>query len=163
MRQLEEKVLEYEGPLLTAGARLAEVDVLASFAEVSQDYRYVRPRIHAEPLLLVKGARHPLQELTVDTFVPNDIAVSAGTPEERGGGSVSVRDRKLRSGSGPQRLVPSYPLTTGITLRIFCRWPPGVPTRVAPSLSSRAPTFLASRYTSRQSVSAKGSGAGRCR
>lgn len=77
LRQLEEKVLEYEGLLLTVGQRLAEVDVLTSFAEVSQDYRYVRPRIRDEPVLLVKGARHPLQELTVEAFVPNDIAVSA--------------------------------------------------------------------------------------
>ena len=77
VRQLEEKVLEYEQLLLTVGQRLAELDVLASFAEVCQDYRYVRPRIREDPVLLVKGARHPLQELTVDTFVPNDIAVGA--------------------------------------------------------------------------------------
>jgi DNA mismatch repair protein MSH5 len=76
IRQLEQKVLEFETQLADLGVRLSEIDVLASFAEVSQDYKYVRPKLVAEPLLLVKGARHPLQEITVETFVPNDIAVS---------------------------------------------------------------------------------------
>jgi DNA mismatch repair protein MSH5 len=75
-RQLEDKVLEYEHVLLAAGTRLAELDVLAAFAEVAQDYGYVRPRMVSDNVLFVKGARHPLQELTVDAFVPNDIAVS---------------------------------------------------------------------------------------
>jgi hypothetical protein len=85
VRQLEGKLLEYEGLLATVGQRLAELDVLASFAEVAQDYRYVRPRLVDEPVLLVKGARHPLQELTVDTFVPNDVAVSGGGGGGAGG------------------------------------------------------------------------------
>jgi DNA mismatch repair ATPase MutS len=94
-------VLEHEATLLTLGFRLAEADVLCSFAEVSQvinvalnhihglihdqstapllnvqDYNYVRPSMVADNVLFVKGARHPLQELTVPTFIPNDIAVS---------------------------------------------------------------------------------------
>lgn len=109
VRQLEEALLAHERLLLTVGARLAEVDVLLSFAAVSLDYRYCRPRLvpvatggsgsaaagagadsssggsggasassaaAGSAVLYVKGARHPLQELTVDTFVPNDIAVS---------------------------------------------------------------------------------------
>jgi len=75
VRQLEERVLEQEALLLTVAARLAEVDVLMAFADVSLDYRYVRPRLVADNVLYVKGARHPLQELTVETFVPNDVAV----------------------------------------------------------------------------------------
>jgi hypothetical protein len=27
------------------------------------------------PVVLVKGGRHPLQQLVVDTFIPNDIAL----------------------------------------------------------------------------------------
>ena len=76
VRQLEELVLTHEATLLTLGFRLAEADVLCSFAEVSQDYNYVRPSMVVDNVIFVKGARHPLQELTVPTYIANDVAVS---------------------------------------------------------------------------------------
>jgi hypothetical protein len=75
LRQLEERVLRYETLLLAVGGRLAELDALAAFAEVAGDFKYVRPLVVEENVLIVKGARHPLAELTVETFVPNDIVV----------------------------------------------------------------------------------------
>lgn len=76
IRQLEEKVLEFEEPLQRCSHAVAQLDVLMSFAEVSQDYNYVRPTVVADAVMYVKQARHPLQELTVDTYIPNDVAVS---------------------------------------------------------------------------------------
>lgn len=77
IRQLEDKVLQFEAMLLCVRDRLAELDVLMSFAEVSQDYHYCRPVMTPENVIYAKNARHPLQEVVVDTFVPNDVAVRA--------------------------------------------------------------------------------------
>ena len=41
-----------------------------------QDYNYVRPSVVTENVLFVKGARHPLQEQAVASFIPNDIALA---------------------------------------------------------------------------------------
>ena len=69
VRQLESQVLQYENLLQGVGGRLAELDVLAAFSETSQDFRYVRPKMVDDNVLLVKNARHPLQELTVSCVV----------------------------------------------------------------------------------------------
>ena len=65
VRGLEERVVATEPLLLGVAARMAELDVIAAFAEVSQDGRFTRPKMVEESVILVKGARHPLQELTV--------------------------------------------------------------------------------------------------
>jgi DNA mismatch repair ATPase MutS len=77
VRQLEQRVVEHESLLFCVGARLAELDVLASFAEAAKQSQYIRPIITPEPVLVVKAARHPLlQEVLPHTLVPNDISVS---------------------------------------------------------------------------------------
>jgi DNA mismatch repair protein MutS len=54
---------------------LAEIDVLASFAELARSRSYVRPTIVAEPLLDVEAGRHPVLDITEPegTFVPNSV------------------------------------------------------------------------------------------
>ena len=86
-RQLEDRLLEQELLLLTVGARLAEVDVLAAFAEVAAERRYCRPQLVDDAVVFARQARHPLQELTVETFVPNDSALA---PAGRHAGIAAV-------------------------------------------------------------------------
>lgn len=77
VRQLEEKVLEQEALLLTVGTRIAELDVIASFASAARDYGYTRPKVTDDTVLIAKAARHPLLERRTETsFTPNDIVVS---------------------------------------------------------------------------------------
>ena len=95
VRQLEERVRAYEPLLLAVGARLAELDVLAAFAEVAADHRYTRPRVVEDNVLFVKAARHPLAELTVETFVPNDIALAPG---RAGAGAIAIVTAPNQSG-----------------------------------------------------------------
>lgn len=76
VRELEDIVLGgYADRLTLAGCRLAELDALCSFADCAGDHNYTRPRMVEDPVILAKGARHPLQELTVDSFVPNDVSI----------------------------------------------------------------------------------------
>jgi DNA mismatch repair protein MutS len=60
----------------TAGA-IAAIDALASFAEVSSKYGYVKPQVdNGEVIEIVRG-RHPVIErtLTETVFVPNDVYI----------------------------------------------------------------------------------------
>ena len=56
---------------------LSELDCLLSFATVSVSAGYVRPVIvEGERVLDVEGLRHPMSELSVPSYVPNDCQMS---------------------------------------------------------------------------------------
>ena len=55
---------------------LAGLDVLASFASISQKYKYVRPIIDESDVIDIKAGRHPVIEQKLplgESYVPNDI------------------------------------------------------------------------------------------
>ena len=54
---------------------IAELDVLASFAETSTRKNYTKPYIHSEDELKVREGRHPVVESRTDSFVPNDVTL----------------------------------------------------------------------------------------
>ncbi|HKS37526.1 MAG TPA: DNA mismatch repair protein MutS, partial [Verrucomicrobiae bacterium] len=62
----------------TASA-LAQLDVLAAFAETARLYNYCRTRIGNEGVMQVRDGRHPVldQALTEERFVPNDTELDA--------------------------------------------------------------------------------------
>jgi DNA mismatch repair protein MutS len=63
----------------TAGA-LAQLDVLAAFAETARLYSYSRPQVGAEGVLSIRDGRHPVleQNLNEERFVPNDTQFDPG-------------------------------------------------------------------------------------
>ncbi len=68
----------------TAGA-LAQIDVLASFAETARLFNYCRPEIGDAGVLRISDGRHPVldQALIEERFVPNDVmlaGVAGGAP-----------------------------------------------------------------------------------
>ncbi len=61
---------------------IAQVDVLQSFAQVSEDYHYVRPDFHQDSQdVSVKEGRHPVVERVMEQqeYVPNDVSLEEGT------------------------------------------------------------------------------------
>ncbi|MDQ6966225.1 MAG: DNA mismatch repair protein MutS, partial [Mariprofundaceae bacterium] len=58
----------------TASAAVARLDVLACFARLAIDYRYVRPEVHGGHALAIKGGRHAQVEQCLEpgNFVAND-------------------------------------------------------------------------------------------
>ncbi|OCH92840.1 hypothetical protein OBBRIDRAFT_725988 [Obba rivulosa] len=78
VQALLEKILVYDEALGHACDVCAELDCLLSFAEASHAYGYRRPEMTEDNILDIKQGRHPLQELVVDTFVPNDAFVIEG-------------------------------------------------------------------------------------
>src|SRR3954469_20068047 len=82
-------------PRLQATAdALAEIDVLASFAELARSRSYVRPNVVAEPILDIKFGRHPVLDITEPdgTFVPNDIRCAASTVIVGGNAESSINE-----------------------------------------------------------------------
>lgn len=60
--------------LLELSSRLAELDVLGSFARVARDNRYTRPEVDDSGVIEVRAGRHPVVETFLDRpFIANDI------------------------------------------------------------------------------------------
>lgn len=87
------------GVLRGVGEALAELDALASLAEVARRRGYSRPRFTGGPLRIAEG-RHPMVE-TVTRFVPNDLHLPPGarlavvTGPNMAGKSVFLRQTAL--------------------------------------------------------------------
>jgi DNA mismatch repair protein MutS len=61
-----------------AGA-LADLDALASFAEVAHRHDYVRPTVDDGAVIDLVDARHPVVETMLEpgAFVPNDVTLDS--------------------------------------------------------------------------------------
>lgn len=138
MKQLEYKLfvslrdqLKSEVAIFQNLARqIACLDVLTALAEVAVTGRYVRPELVLEPVLDIKGGRHPVIEKTLAAgyFVPNDTQLNAQqqlmilTGPNMSGKSSYMRQIGLiallaQIGS----YVPAESVRLGICDRIFTR------------------------------------------
>lgn len=59
-------------------------------SDVARQNNFVRPVLVNEPCLEIIGGRHPLQELCVDHFVPNDTLIGGEN------GSIKLITGKLK-------------------------------------------------------------------
>lgn len=74
--EIRELMKDHIEHIQTLATILSEIDVLQSFAEVSEKNRYVKPQFVDDALYVVNG-RHPVIETVMDgTFVPNDITLN---------------------------------------------------------------------------------------
>ncbi len=60
---------------------IASVDVLQSFAAVSEEYRFIRPTLTAKHEVAIKDGRHPVVEKVLghQQYVPNDVTMDDHT------------------------------------------------------------------------------------
>jgi len=72
--ELRREVVAHTAAIQQAAAAIAEVDVLATFAERALTCRYVRPAMTADGGITIRDGRHPIVELLPESgrFVPND-------------------------------------------------------------------------------------------
>jgi len=72
---LRETVTKETTRIQRAARTVATIDVLASFAQVASENRYVRPTIDDDTRLVIKDGRHPVVEKVYlsQEFVPNDL------------------------------------------------------------------------------------------
>ena len=73
------KIKKYISKLQKVSKTISEIDVLQSFALVSEKYNYVRPTITLDHSLKLIESRHPVVERVIkDEYVPNDIIMDNG-------------------------------------------------------------------------------------
>ncbi|MFX0019908.1 MAG: DNA mismatch repair protein MutS, partial [Candidatus Hermodarchaeota archaeon] len=71
---IREKVLQETVNILETAKNIAFIDVMASFAEIAEQYNYCRPVINNEDKIIIKDGRHAVVEQInlSDKFIPND-------------------------------------------------------------------------------------------
>ncbi len=128
---VRDRVAAHADALLRAADAVADIDVLASLADVAAASGYVRPEIADEPVLDIRTGRHPVVErmLSGERYVPNDLVMSAAdramlivTGPNMAGKSTYLRQAALitllaQIGS----FVPAATARIGLVDRIFTR------------------------------------------
>jgi len=128
---LREKTAEEIPGLQATAAVLAEIDTLASLAEVAATQGYVRPELLEDRTLELRDARHPVVEAALldgDRFVPNDTDLDGArrialiTGPNMSGKSTYIRQTAIvvlmaQMGS----FVPASKARIGICDRLFTR------------------------------------------
>lgn len=75
---IRDKVKEFIPKLQETSKTLALIDMLTSFATVSEENNFVKPILINERRIDIKEARHPVVEKVIkDEFVPNDIIMGS--------------------------------------------------------------------------------------
>ena len=128
---LREQTHQHLGVLQEVAMAMAELDVLASLAEIAAQRNWVRPEMTDESVLRIEGGRHPVLDITLPQgeFVPNDCvhAPESGmilliTGPNMAGKSTYIRQVALitllaQAGS----FVPADSAVIGVADRIFAR------------------------------------------
>ncbi len=136
---LQKQIATRAGRLLATGAALAQLDVLAGFAEVAVRRGYVRPELDEGETIAIESGRHPVVEAALEgataqvgqpaAFVPNDCRLDAAgeqiaviTGPNMAGKSTYLRSVALivllaQVGS----FVPAGAARIGLVDRIFTR------------------------------------------
>ena len=127
--ELLDKLHDVLAGLQETAFAIAELDVLACFAERAETLRLTKPEIADEPCIEIDGGRHIVVEQVIDTpFVANDLSLNADqkliviTGPNMGGKSTYMRQTALIAilahiGS----FVPADRLKIGPLDRIFTR------------------------------------------
>ncbi|HKY31901.1 MAG TPA: DNA mismatch repair protein MutS [Candidatus Polarisedimenticolia bacterium] len=129
--RLRDAVAAHGSRLKASAQRIAELDVLASLAEVAAARGYVRPEITSRPRTRIVAGRHPIVEAvrSQERFVPNDTTLGGDgarilivTGPNMGGKSTYLRQVALislmaQAGS----FVPAEAAEIGLADRIFSR------------------------------------------
>jgi DNA mismatch repair protein MutS len=80
-QRVREQVLAQLATIQRTAAALAQLDVLASFAETARLHSYCRPHVADAGIIQIRDGRHPVleQALTDERFVPNDTALASSS------------------------------------------------------------------------------------
>ncbi len=104
-KQLFDALLDDLAPhiprLQALAAAVAELDVLAGQAELAEARQYVAPRFSDGWGITIRAGRHPVVEARVESYIPNDVALTPGrrmlviTGPNMGGKSTYMRATAL--------------------------------------------------------------------
>ncbi len=132
---LRDQVAAQRRRMQAAAAALAQIDVLASLADLARRRNYCRPEVVEEPVLQIVDGRHPVLDIVEPEgkFVPNDV--TAGTDGTTGNGSILLITGPNMAGKSTYirqvalltlmgqigSFVPARKAVIGVADRIFAR------------------------------------------
>ncbi len=125
--RIRDEVAKRSERIRECAAKIAELDVLSSLAEVAVLYNYTRPKVNDGYDIIIRDGRHPTVELTTK-FIPNDVTLDRKnriliiTGPNMAGKSTYLRQVALitimaQIGS----FVPASYAVIGVVDRIFTR------------------------------------------
>ena len=76
--ELLDMLSQYIDPLQQIARCVAELDVLATFAERALALDYTLPAFTDDSVIEIQSGRHPVVEKQVDSFIANDVRLGAG-------------------------------------------------------------------------------------
>ncbi|ETI56637.1 hypothetical protein, variant 5 [Phytophthora nicotianae] len=128
LEELTMALLEYEGSIHEMTWIMSNLDCLISFASCAKSFNFTRPLISEGSTLKATQARHPLQELLVERYIPNDIfldssdSITVVTGHNGSGKSVYLKMVGLlqymaQIGS----FVPAEKAEIGLVTKVFTR------------------------------------------
>ncbi|MGH7953329.1 MAG: DNA mismatch repair protein MutS, partial [Limisphaerales bacterium] len=114
-QRVRENVLEQLKEIQQTAGALAQLDVLASFAEIARLQNYCRPQISDEGILKIRDGRHPVleQNLLDERFVPNDTALFSRTGFQPVSNQNENKDRQDAYPTFPQIALITGPNMAG--------------------------------------------------
>ena len=71
INRLTEVILRSRTVLEVMVTYCAQLDCLIALSQVSKEQNWVKPNIAAAGDIIIRDGRHPLQELTINNFIPN--------------------------------------------------------------------------------------------
>jgi DNA mismatch repair protein MSH5 len=116
IHELAVEVLKHEGALQIASNLLGDLDCLTALAQGAQRHNLSPPKMVEENILKITGGRHPLQELTVPSFVANDTYLVGGSginPVEGDGDQDSQATSESAVPDAPSLLLMTGPNYSG--------------------------------------------------
>jgi DNA mismatch repair protein MutS len=113
-QRVREEVLGQLPKIQQTAAALAQLDVLASFAETARLHSYCRPVVADEGVLQIREGRHPVleQNLADERFVPNDAGLS-GSSERQSAPISQAEDQSRLTSAATVGASPQIALITG--------------------------------------------------
>jgi DNA mismatch repair protein MutS len=112
-QRVREAVLGQLPKIQQTASVLAQLDVLASFAETARLHNYIRPQVGDEGVIQIRDGRHPVleQQFVEERFVPNDTGLAIADCGLRIEKSADSRDKsEIRN---PKSEIPQIALITG--------------------------------------------------
>ncbi|TMW57428.1 hypothetical protein Poli38472_003353 [Pythium oligandrum] len=128
LEELTVALLQYEHCIFEMAGIVSKLDCISALADVAKNFNYRRPTVTEENEFMINTARHPLQELIVDQYIPNDTKLSDDrvvmvvTGQNGSGKSVYLKMVGLlqymaQIGS----YVPAHEAQIGIVRKMFTR------------------------------------------
>ena len=112
-QRVREEVLGQLPKIQQTASALAQLDVLASFAETARLHSYIRPQVGDEGVIQIRDGRHPVleQQLVEERFVPNDTSLGSSRREEAQTSATS--SKSLLTSAATVERFPQIALITG--------------------------------------------------